>query len=429
MKKLGILLCLLAFSSLTALAQVNENLTKTVIGDLSKIWKTFPNVKPGEFIVDFDQMVFDQSVYSSNYKYLVIVRDDADAPRLIKMNNFVLNFTSEEMPIDLLRAGYTTDDYVYITKKRSLSSDNVTIKYNLRVGQDSYGPYDGIENVLPKGFVYKNKGVYSYVEYDRAMAAINNYSIAEQANYEGEFVQCSIDDKMLKFVPKDNVRYFKCYDGHYYILYNDNAMNNTLLIVDGVGYELDGVIASLNFKFSHHGDHWIAAGSDYVIVDGVYVARISGVIKDANINDKGDYFYIVDGDGYSEKAYLNGEIIADGVEVRSLTVDDDQHFNYIFKNAKGFFYAIDNDVRDYNANVRNYYYPAFNDGNQDFVVVSNDGRHKLEYHNDSPYIDIDGVKIETLMSPHYVVWKEKERCFMWNTLENFKLMVYKYKVK
>ena len=161
----------------------------------------------------------------------------------------------------------------------------------------------------------------------------------------------------------------------------------------------------------------------------MYVARISGVIKDANINDKGDYFYIVDGDGYSEKAYLNGEIIADGVEVRSLTVDDDQHFNYIFKNAKGFFYAIDNDVRDYNANVRNYYYPAFNDSNQDFIVVSNDGRHKLEYHNDSPYIDIDGVKIETLMSPHYVVWKEKERCFMWNTLENFKLMVYKYKVK
>ena len=428
MKKLGILLCLLAFSSLLAFSQTNENITKIVIGDLSKVWKSFPNVKHGEFIVDFDQMVFDKSVYSSNYKYLVVVRDENDGPRLMKMNNLIMNFTNEELPIDLLRAGYNADDYVYISKK-ALAGENSKIKYNLHVGQKNYGPYDEIKCVLPKGFVYKNKGVYTYVEYDKEMTAISNYSIPEQADYEGEFVQCSINDKALKFVPKDKVRYFKCYDGHYYILYNDKAMDNTLLVVDGVGCELDGVITSLNFKFSQNGEHWIAAGTDFVIVDGVYIARISDVIKDVNINNKGDYLYIVDGEGFSEKAYLNGDIIVDGVEMKSLTVDNEQQFNYIFKNDKGYFYAIDNVVMDYNGNVKNYYYPALNDASQDYVIVSDDGKHKLEYHSDSPFIIIDNNKIESPMPPHFMVWNEKEHCFMWNALENYNLIVYKYKVK
>lgn len=429
MKKLVILLCLLASSLLMTFAQINENLKKIEIGDLSKIWKSFPNVKQGEFIVDFNQMVFDQSVNKSNYKFLVVVRDENDGVRLIKMNNYVMNFSNEELPIDLFRAGYNTGDFVYVVKKKSLAVDNEKIKYNLHVNQKSYGPYDGIERVLPKGFVYKNKGVYTYVEYDKEMSAVNNYTIPERDNYEGEFVQCSINDKMLKFVPKENVKYFKCYDGHYYILYNDNAMDNTLLIVDGVGYELDDVVAKLNLKFSQNGEHWIAAGNDYVIVDGVYIVRISDVIKDVDINNEGDYFYIIDGDGYSEKAVLNGNIIVNGVEVKSLTVDNEQQFNYIFKNEKGYFYAIDNDVMDYNENVKDYYYPALSDVVRDFVVMSSDGQHKLEYYSDTPYIIIDGTKIESPTPPHFMVWNEKERCFMWNALENYKLIVYKYKVK
>ena len=430
MKKLSLILCLLMLSVATVFAQNDKRLTKAEIGRVNLGLYAYPVVKQGEFVVDFEKLVFDQSSYTLNYRYFVIVRDRNDNPKFIAMNNNnVLNFTKMDLPVEILRVGYTQDECVYISKTKTSNMEGEIIKYNLIVGDKNYGPYDGIYVVLPKGFVYKNKGIYNYVEYDRAMADVNNYSIAEQANYEGEFVQCSINDKLLKFVPKEKVKYFKCYDGHYYILYNDKAMNNTLLIVDGVGYELDGVVSNLNFKFSHNGDHWIAAGNDYVMVDGVYVARISGVIKDAIINNKGDYFYIIDGDGYSEKAYLKGEIIADGVEVKSLTVDDDEHFNYIFKNAKGVFYAIDNDVREYNENVKNYYYPALNDAVQDFVVVSDDGKHKLEYHNDSPYIDIDGTMIESLMPPHYVVWKEKDRCFMWNTIENFKLMVYKYNVK
>lgn len=429
MKKLGIILCLLLFSSLVTYAQRNKNLTKTVIGDLSKVWQSFPNVKPGEFVVDFDHMVYDKSVYSSTYKYIIVLRDENDGVRLIQMNNLVMNFKGEELPIDLLRAGYNIDDYVYISKKKSLAVDNAQIKYNLHIGQETYGPYDGIECVLPKGFVYKNMGAYSYVKYNKNKSAAKHYCIVEQDNYEGEFVQCSINGKILKFVPNGNIKYYKCNDGHYYILYNDKAMNNTLLIVDGDGYELDGVVEKLDLKFSHNGNHWIAAGTDYVIVDGIYIARISENIKYVDINNKGDYFYVVDGEGFNEKAISNGNVVVDGVEIKSLTVDNEHRFNYIFKNAKGYFYAIDNDVRDYSDNIRNYFYPALNDAIQDFVVMSNDGKHKFEYHNDSPYIIIDGVSIESLMPPHYVVWKEKEHCFMWNALDNYKLMVFKYKVK
>lgn len=429
MKKRTIFLCLLMLSVSMAFAQNDNNLTKTEIGDLSKIFKTFPYVKSGEYVVDFDVMVFDQSLYRNNYKYFIILRDENDDPCYIKTNDFVMNFTNSELPIELLRAGFTMEDYVYISKTHSVSADNSKIIYNLRVGRRNYGPYDGIERVLPDGFVYKNKGVYSYVRYYKQMKAVDNYSILEQADYEGEFVQCSINDKLLKFVPKEKVKYFKCYDGHYYILYNDQAMNNTLLVVDGVGYELDGVVKNLNLKFSHNGEHWILSGQDYVMVDGVYVTRLSDVIKNADINNNGDYMYIVDGEGFSEKVYLNENIVVNGVEVKSLTVDDNQVFNYIFKNEKGFFYGMDYQAREFNENIKNYYYPALNDNNQDFVVTSPDGKHRLEYNSTSPYIIIDGNKIESITTPHYMVWSQKEQCFMWNTLENYKLIVYKYQVK
>lgn len=429
MKKLIMFLCLLMPSLSMVFAQNDKNLTKIEIGDLSKICKTFPYVKLGEFVVDFEHMVFDQNLYRNNYKYFVILRDERDDPSFIKTNNFLMNFSKSDLPIELLRAGFAMDDYVYISKKKSVSVDNSKIIYNLHIGRQSYGPYDGIERVLPDGFVYKNKGVYTYVRYDNQLIAVNNYSILDQAEYEGDFVQCSINDKLLKFYPKEKVKYFKCYDGHYYILYNDKAMNNTLLIVDGVGYELDGVVNSLNLKFSHNGEHWIAAGRDYVMVDGVYVKRLSDVIKYVDINNNGDYMYVVDGKGFSEKVYLNEKVVVDVVEVESLTVDDNQVFNYIFKNENGFFYGLDNHARDFNENIKNYYYPAFNDDNHDFVVKSPDGKHRLEYNNTSPYIIIDGNKIESVTTPHYMVWNNKEHCFMWNVLENFKLIVYKYQVK
>ena len=416
-------------SQMIVFAQDDNNLTKIEIDRIDKFCDSYPNIKPGEFKVDFKNKVYEAGSRSSNYKYFIIVRDINDSPRIIIMNNEVMNFANKELPIDILRVGYTPEECVYITKDRSSTSDKEKIVYNLIVGDKSYGPYDGIETVLPKGFVYKNKNLFTYVEYFKEFSSINNYNIVEEAEYEGEFVQCSLNDKMLKFVPKAKVSYFKCYDGHYYILYNDEEMNNTLLIVDGVGYELDGVVGSLNFKFSHDGEHWIASGNDYVIVDGVYVARLSETIKDVAINEKGDYIYIIDGEGFTEKAYFNENVIANGVEFMSLNVDDEQMFNFIFRNEKGYFYGIDNDIKDFNVNMKNYYYPALYDTNQAFVVKSSDGKHKMEFNYESPYVVIDNNKFESVTPPHYAVWNDDEHCFMWNTVENYKLMVYKYKVK
>lgn len=429
MKKLIIFLCLLILSVSMVFAQYDKRLSKAEIGKIDLGLYAYPNVKQGEFVVDFEDLVFDQGKYTLNYRFFVIVRDRNDNPKFVAMNNYVLNFKKIDLPVEILRAGYTPDECVYISKTNTSSMEGDIIKYNLIVGNKNYGPYDGINEVLPKGFVYKNKNVYTYVEYGDEFSSINNYSVLEPSMYEGEFVQCSINDKLLKFIPKEKVKYFKCYDGHYYILYNDKAMNNTLLIVDGVGYELDGVINSLNLKFSHNGEHWIAAGQDYVMVDGVYVTRLSDAIKNADINNNGDYMYIVDGEGFSEKVYLNENVVVDGVEVKSLTVDDDQVFNYIFKNEKGFFYGLDYQARDFNENIKNYYYPTLNDNNKSFVVTSPDGKHRLEYNNESPYIIIDGKKIESVTTPHYMVWNQKEHCFMWNAIENYKLMVYKYQVK
>ena len=173
----------------------------------------------------------------------------------------------------------------------------------------------------------------------------------------------------------------------------------------------------------------IADGYNYVIVDGVYVAKLSKHIKDVAINIKGDYFYVVEGEGFGDKAYLNDKVVIDGVEFKSLNVDDEEHFNYICRNDKGFFYGIDNDIKDFNGNIKNYYYPALMDDQQGFVIKSDDGKHKMEYSNDSPFITIDGERIESITPPHYAVWNEDEQSFMWNSIENWKLFVRKYKVK
>lgn len=408
-------------------AQKNKNLTRIEIGDVGKISDESPYVKPGEFRVDFENMVYDYNVWRKNYMFFVILRDKNSKPVNVVTNNDILDFSNSDAPVKILRAGYSADDFIYI-KTRNIADIGLSSCF-LNVKGTPYGPYDAIEDVLPKGFVYRNNGVYSYVEYDKVYDTIVDYCVPVKANYEGEYLQCSLNGELLKFTPKNNVDYYKSHDGHYYILYNDDAMDNTLFIVDGVGCELDEVVNQIKFKFSHNGEHWIAAGENYLIVDGVYVKINSETIKDVSINNDGLYLYVVEGEGLKDKVYVNDGVLVDGVEILKLTVDNEQRFNYLFKSDKGFFYGIDNTITDFNDNIKKYYYPEFFDSTQTFTIKSDNGKHIFVYSYDLPYVVIDGMRLDCPSTPHYAVWNNKEKCFVWNAVEGTKLLVYKYKVK
>ena len=422
------IICLMFLLPMVVMAQNNKNLSKVEIGKINREVDGRFFVKQGEFKIDFENKIYDD-IYGNVFKYFVIIRDGKGKANLVMMNNHFLNFTKFDYPVDIVRAGFTIPEYDYIEKRNSSSVESGKYKYYLNVGGIAYGPYDAVTEILPDGFVYRNKDVYTYRRYDSEFEGNRNYCILEKDKYHGDYVQCSLNDKVLKFSPKKDVDYYKSYEGHYYILYNDNLMENSLLIVDGVGHELEGAENKLLFSFSHNGEHWIAASRNYIVVDGITMPKINGEIKKVVVTDDGEYAYVVDSEGYNERLFVNDKEILCGAEVLGLTVDDNEKFNYLFRNDKGYFYGIGNDVKIKNDDMKVYYYPALLDVDQTFTVKSNDGKHTFVYSYNLPYIMIDGERIDCPSIPHYAIWSESEKSFKWNAVEDIRLVVYKFKVK
>ena len=201
------------------------------------------------------------------------------------------------------------------------------------------------------------------------------------------------------------------------------------MVVDSVGYELDGVMETVNFKYSQNGKHWIAAYANNIMVDGINMIPLSDKIKHVAIKNDGSYAYVVEGKNKSDVLYFGEDLVLQGADVKWLAVDADERFNYICRNNKGYFYGIDKNLIAKNDDMKNYYYPALFDSDEKFVVKSNDGKHVMEFSYDTPYIMIDNARIDSQSIPHYAKWNESNKSFMWNAVEGVNLYVYEYKVK
>ena len=153
------------------------------------------------------------------------------------------------------------------------------------------------------------------------------------------------------------------------------------------------------------------------------------MIKYVDIKNNGQYAYVIQGNGFNDMLYVNDNILVNGVEVKNLTVDEKQRFNYIVRNKKGYFYGIDNEISSFNEKMRDYYYPKLFDSNQEFIVKSLDGKHSLSYSYDRLYVIIDGNRLDCKATPHYAIWNEDEKCFIWNTVQGKTLMIYQYTIQ
>jgi hypothetical protein len=424
---------LLIVLPLAMTAQNKKNLSKQYVGKIDVVDRNgIQNfyVKHGEFRLDFDTKVTDayNYVYTKNYRYFVIVRDSKDNVLCAKMNNYELPFKNMN-GVRILKAGYSIPDYIYVEKRNITYKGESQFKYYLHAIGRLLGPYDEVLDLFPDGFIYRAGDVYGYSTYNVDDASDITYPIPTEALYAEKTVKCNFKSTTLEFKPSDNVRYYNTSDGHYYLLYYDNYMDNTLMVVDGTGYELDGVMETVDFKYSQNGQHWIAAYSNNIMVDGVNMMPLSDKIKHVAIKNNGDYAFVVEGKDRNDKLYFGDDLIMQGVDVKWLAVDIDGRFNYICRNKRGCFYGIDYQLSAKNLDMENYYYPALFDSDEKFVVTSNDGNHVMEYSYDTPYIIIDNTRIDGQSIPHYAKWNESNKSFIWNAVEGVNLYVYEYKVK
>lgn len=425
MKLLKYIICLLMIQPLALAAQ--NNLKKTLLGRIGVESNRSIYVRHGEFKVDFDNKITDADMKKHVNRYVVIVRDKNGKVRNVKINDSYINFNSSNA-VEVLKAGYSFSDLVYTEKRKIVSDENTQYKHYLHISDKSYGPYDQILDMFPDGFTYKNAGVYSYRSYKIGDETVQNYPILDESEYENKTVRYYIKDKLLEFKPVDKVHYYTTERGNYYLLYYDDFMENTLLVVDSVGYELDGIMSKIDFKFSQNGKHWMAACLYNVMVDGVTVLRLQDRVKFLAINNEGNYAFVTKGKGMSDMVYLGDDVFVKGVEVRWFATDCNGKFNYIIKKGDDSFYCIDNEVVKSLTSSNNYYYSTIFDGKGTNVVKSNDGKHTMVYSYDSPYITIDDERIDFPSIPHYAKWDEGKGCFVWNAVEDVELYLYEYKV-
>lgn len=434
MRYIKYIVCLMLILPLAVSAQNKKNLTKHLVGKitianyLNRVQGVY--IKHGEFRVYFDNKILttsDNDTYTKNNKYFVIVRDTKDNILYARMNNYEL-LLSEMSGVNLLRAGYTIPDYVYVEKRDVMYAGKEENMYYLHLSNKVLGPFNKILDLFQDGFIYKLGKNYAYRMYNNDEHTIN-YTVPDEALYKEKTIRCNLKDTVLEFKPIDNVRYYTTVNGHYYLLYYDNYMENTLMVVDSTGYELDGALETVMFKYSQDGKHWIAAYPNNIIVDGVNVARLTNKIKNVAIKNNGQYAYVVEGKGMNDVMYIGENMIMKGVNVKWLAIDADDRFNYICRSKQGYFYGIDDDMCAKNEDLEKYYYPALFDSNDKFVVKSDDGKHVMEFSYDTPYIMIDNMRLDCPSIPHYAKWDESEHSFVWNAVEDYNLYLYKYKVK
>lgn len=437
MRYLKNILILLLLLPLSMTAQIKKKPTKTLIGKVRQVGEENLMVKPGEFKIDFENKIYDENLYKRNNKYFVIVRDDNDDVRYIKMNNHEINLSKSEHPVEVLRAGLTIPDFMYIDRKE---------KCYLHVAGMVYGPYEEFTDIFPTGYICKNKDMYTFMSFDgvfeekmprhiskglydnisnsQPMFGTVTFEVPVPCEYDKDYVECDMNGKSLRFKTRNDVLYHKTHKGHYYMLYNDTLMDNSLIIVDGKCHELDSVVMSVDFKFSQDGSHWMAFMPGNLMVDGVTVCRTAQEMKHFAIKNNGEYAYVIDGDGLGDKLYMGDEMFVDGINMMWLAVDDEERFNYIFRSSQGYFYGLDNVINDRKEEMKRYYYPPLSDPGQVFTVTSDDGKHTFVYSYDWQYVLIDGKRLDCPSVPHYAVWDPVEECFMWNAVENLNLYLY-----
>lgn len=385
----------------------------------------FLSVNQGEFQAEYNQLP-NMATHSmaSYYNYLFVCRNERSGMSTIYVNARVL--LPYKYVVRAFRVGSTWKDCVFVLKYFEPNS------YEVGYGMEAVYAYgvqqtvcDSVLSVTNDGYVYKLNGEYYYSTYNKqsSLGQVSPVVWLEKRTFVNP-IRLQLSSKSVRCMLSEGDEYY-CYNGktamHYYYLYRDKYMPNTVLVVDGEPVELFGeyTYENLRMKFSYNGRHWMAVANDRFWVDGEMKLVEGYTISDFLISNKGDYVYKASKNGEEEKGetlVLNGSIIRRQVIVGHFAFDAQQKLRFHFL-AAGQWYVYENgQINSMTKESNSVLYTDDLIDNLPIEKFSTDGMHKLSYVTGQKGVEIDGIRL-TESVPFQVIYDKNEKCFRWNAIE------------
>lgn len=433
MKKILCIWFVLAFAVCNVFSQ--ERLSRNVLATLD------PNelVKPGEFQMELAKAEF--------------FNDDADHPwfsfvyttvnKFTGISNIVANgsqkIINREMSIRPYRIGPTFQDCIVVLKNIGATNNQMGHGMEFVTAYGISNPVcDSIMYLNDDGYVFMLRGACYYSQYK---TSYDNQATNEPVVW----LNRKLYNKDLKFEDKNKADafarlsnddvYFESSEGHYYYLYRDKYMPNSVLVVDNTVVELFDVYNEdkLKFQFSYNGQHWMAVGKECFWVDGTLKSIEGYGISDFLITNDGHYAYCAYEKGNASQGVVvvfDGHIIRRNADVCYFGLTAEGRLKIRFVSNDRYLQYEKEKISDVTNALTSVYYPD-EDGSRTVTVSSSDGAHKLTYVQGEPSVEIDGAHVAD-SEPCYAIFDSKNNAFVWNAIETSEakteLVIYKYVV-
>ena len=413
----------------------NEKLTRNVVAsvDANEI------INPGEFQMELQKGAFFND-FTDNpwFNFVYTTKNKYTGYSNIMFNNRP-KITNREVDIRIYKIGPSIENGIFVIKKSGVSDNNMGKGMEAVLANAVFNPVcDSVMYLNDDGFVYSSGGNCYYSQYQGSGA---NQSRKEQVVWP----QRKIYESELKFDDPYKTEalgrlslgdvYFESSEGHYYYLYRDNYMPNTVMVVDNVPVELFGVYneESLRFKFSYNGKHWMAVGRECFWVDGDLKSVEGYEITDFVITNDGHYCYTAYESSSSKKNQVvmyDGHVIRRNAEVCYFGLNAQGGLKIRFVSGDRYLQYENDKIIDVTPIMTSVYYPE-REINRTVQVISPNGEHKLTYCRGIPSVEIDGVKVAD-SEPCYAIFDERSNAFVWNAVESrdmkTELVIYRFQV-
>lgn len=423
-------------------AQQPENLTRIVLATVSNK----DMVNDGEFQVELSKTADLRE--NSEFHWFTYVYTTKN--KFIDKGDIVVNGSSllrnRSMKVRTYRIAPQQDQCIFVLKNTDQNVDD--IGYGMEVVR-AYGvPHPLCDTVISlddDGYIYRSENAYYYSAYKRIY---DNKSVTfpvvwlerkvfdeNLVNTNPKTVLTAEKKAALSRLSKGDV-YYESPDGHYYYLYRDQYMPNTVLVVDDKVVELFGQYDEEHFRlrFSYDGKHWMAVGKECYWVDGEIKSVAGYSISDFVIANNGHYGYKAaktDASERGEFVVVDGQVIRRNAEVCYFGLNAEGRLKFRFV-AGGRTLQYENEkISDVSEELVSVYYPDNVLNDKPVTVHSNDGLHQLTYQKGQPWVEIDGLK-QGFSAPCYAIYDERSNMFIWNAIENqngnTELVIYKYAI-
>ena len=351
------------------------------------------------------------------------------------------------MTVRPYRIAPTLNQCVLVFKSMDKAMDD--IGYGMEVVR-AYGipnpVCDSVVSLNDDGYVFLKDGLYYYSPYKKVydnMPKVVPVVWLERKVFEGELVNRNINRVLtaekktaLSRLHKGDV-FHESPDGHYYYLYRDEYMTNSVLVVDGQVVELHAPYEEdqLTLTFSHDGRHWMAVGKECYWFDGEIHSIAGYSITRFVVTDDGHYAYLASPLGTETRGVTvvaDGRVIRRNAEVCYFDLDEEGRLKFRFVSGDRILQYEKEKTSDVSASLTSVFFPDNLVIDRPVTVLSNDGLHKLVYQQGKPSVEIDGEVVATSV-PCYAIYDERSNMFIWNAVEakedKTELVVYKYTVE